>query len=140
MEKRIKELLMHSSDMTKEEFVQKLNDVFDNQVSEIDKWYAIGREFWLRRTTATNYFCVQIFPIMESSFLCYLHVLDIEKYDHKAIEQYKKNAADVSNSLPTDIRYIYPIAISQDVDNASEMFLASNETEKNEWINKMGIR
>ena len=32
--------------------------------SMIDKWYPIGENFWLRRTTDRNYLCVQIFPLM----------------------------------------------------------------------------
>lgn len=46
------------------DFVGELPD------SVIDKWYTIGESFWLRRTTDRNYLCVQIFPLMEHSFLC----------------------------------------------------------------------
>ena len=86
------------------DFVGELPD------SVIDKWYTIGESFWLRRTTDRNYLCVQIFPLMEHSFLCYLHALDI-----------------------------YPIAFTQDTEKAREMFAAPTVEEKNEWLHKMGI-
>lgn len=38
MDERIKGLLEQSSDMTKEELVQRLYDIFGDQTSEIDKW------------------------------------------------------------------------------------------------------
>jgi len=140
MEKKIKELLIRSSELSKEELVQSLNDIFGNQLSEIDRWYSIGTDFWLRRTTPTSYLCVQVYPIMDASYLCYLHVLDIEAYENKAVERYKKNVSAMPSTLPSDIQYMYPVAFSQDVDTAAEMFLAANEEEKTEWLNKMGIK
>ena len=140
MEKKLKELLIHSSELSKEELVQGLNDIFGSHMSEIDRWYAIGADFWLRRTTPTDYLCVQTYPIMDVSYLCYLHVLDIEKYESKVAEQYRQNVSAIPNTLPSDIQYMYPVAFSQDVDNAAETFLAANEEEKTEWLNKMGIK
>ncbi|MBQ2922849.1 MAG: hypothetical protein IJE60_07190 [Tyzzerella sp.] len=140
MDERIKALLEESPDMTKEELVQKLNDIFGDRTSVIDKWYAIGQDFWLRRTTVNSYLCVQVFPIMSDSHLCYLHVLDITAYDKKSAEGYKANVDIIPETLPADIQYMYPVAISQDTDNAAEMFLASTTDDKNEWLYKMGIR
>ncbi len=140
MDERIKEILDESSGLSKEELVQKLQDIFGDRTSEIDRWYGIGEGFWLRRTTANSYLCVQVFPIMENSFLCYLHVLDINAYDKKSVERYKVNIVHIPRTLPADIQYMYPVAISQDTDNAAEMFLAPTVEEKNEWLNKMGIK
>lgn len=140
MDERIKALLDESSDMTKEELVQKLNDIFGDRTSEIDKWYAIGHDFWLRRTTVNSYLCVQVFPIMSESYLCYLHVLDITAYDKQSADRYKNNVGTIPEILPADIQYMYPVAISQDTDNAAEMFLASTANDKNEWLYKMGIK
>ena len=119
---------------------QQGKDSFGDGFSEIDKWYAIGDNFWLRRTTPTTYLCVQVYPIMEMSHLCYLHVLNIEEYENKTIEQYKVNVPTIPELLPTDIQHIYPVAFSLDVDKAAEMFLAANDSEKTEWLNKMGIK
>lgn len=91
MDEQIKTLLDESTDMTKEELIQKLNDIFGDRTSEIDKWYGIGQDFWLRRTTVNDYLCVQVFPIMSDSYLCYLHVLDITAFDKKSAEGYKAN-------------------------------------------------
>lgn len=140
MEERIKKLLDESSGMSKEELVQKLYDIFGDRTSEIDRWYAIGEGFWLRRTTASSYLCVQVFPIMDCSYLCYLHVLDISVYGKKSVDRYKSNVEHIPDTIPADIQYIYPVAISQDTDNAAEMFLASTVEDKNEWLNKMGIK
>ena len=140
MDERIKGLLEQSSDMTKEELVQKLYDIFGDQTSEIDKWYSIGKDFWLRRTTNSEYLCVQVFPIMEVSYLCYLHVLDIGAYNKKSVERYRNNVEDIPDDLPADIQYMYPVAISQDTESAAEMFLASSSDDKNEWLHKMGIK
>lgn len=140
MDERIKEILDDSSGLSKEELVQKLQDIFGDRTSEIDRWYGIGEGLWLRRTTANSYLCVQVFPIMENSFLCYLHVLDINAYGKKSVERYKVNVEHIPETLPADIQYMYPVAISQDTDNAAEMFLSPTEEEKNEWLNKMGIK
>lgn len=140
MDERIKTLLNESSDMTKEELVQKLSDIFGDKTSKIDKWYAIGQDFWLRRTTSSTYLCVQVFPIMSESYLCYLHVLDISAYDSKSVERYKNNVKEIPSTLPADIQYMYPVSISQDTDSAAEMFLASTTEDKNEWLYKMGIK
>ena len=140
MDERIKELLDASFAMSKEELVQKLHDIFGDRTSEIDRWYGIGEGFWLRRKTANSYLCVQVFPIMENSFLCYLHELDISAYGKKAVDRYKGNVEFIPETLPADIQYMYPVAISQDTDNAVEMFLASTVEDKNEWLNKMGIK
>ncbi|MBQ8523097.1 MAG: hypothetical protein IJ457_00570 [Clostridia bacterium] len=140
MDERIKMLLEESSDMTKEELVQKLHDIFGDKTSEIDKWYAIGKNFWLRRTTASNYFCVQVLPIMVDSYLCYLHVLDIGAFEKRSVERYRNNVNEVPEVLPADIQYVYPVAISQDTDNAAEMFLAPTAEDKNGWLHKMGIQ
>lgn len=140
MDERIKTLLEESSDMTKEELVLRLHEIFGDKTSEIDKWYAVGQDFWLRRTTVNTYLCVQVFPIMSTSYLCYLHVLDIGAFDKLSVDRYKKNVKDIPESLPADIQYMYPVAISQDTDNAAEMFLASTVEVKSEWLNKMGIK
>ena len=140
MDERIKALLEESSGMTKEELVERLQDIFGDRTSEIDKWYAIGQDFWLRRTTANSYLCAQVFPIMEDSYLCYLLVLDITAYDKGTAERYKANVGEIPETLPVDIQYMYPVAISQDTDNAAEMFLASNTEDKNRWLHKMGIK
>lgn len=140
MDERIKTLLEKSSDMTKEELVLRLHEIFGDKTSEIDKWYAVGQDFWLRRTTVNTYLCVQVFPIMSTSYLCYLHVLDIGAFDKLSVDRYKKNVKDIPESLPADIQYMYPVAISQDTDSAAEMFLASTVEVKSEWLNKMGIK
>lgn len=140
MDERIKTLLDESSDMTKEELVLRLHEIFGDKTSEIDKWYAVGQDFWLRRTTVNTYLCVQVFPIMSTSYLCYLHVLDIGAFDKLSVDRYKKNVKDIPESLPADIQYMYPVAISQDTDSAAEMFLASTVEVKSEWLNKMGIK
>lgn len=140
MDERIKTLLDESSDMTKEELVLRLHEIFGDKTSKIDKWYAVGQDFWLRRTTVNTYLCVQVFPIMSTSYLCYLHVLDIGAFDKLSVDRYKKNVKDIPESLPADIQYMYPVAISQDTDSAAEMFLASNVEVKSEWLNKMGIK
>lgn len=140
MDERIKTLLDESSDMTKEELVLRLHEIFGDKTSKIDKWYAVGQDFWLRRTTVNTYLCVQVFPIMSTSYLCYLHVLDIGAYDKLSVDRYKKNVKDIPESLPADIQYMYPVAISQDTDSAAEMFLASTVEVKSEWLNKMGIK
>lgn len=140
MDKRIKELLEQKSNMTQEEFVRKLADAFGEDYSEIDKWYAIGDNLWLRRKTTSQYLCVQVFPIMECSFLCYLHELDIGAYNLKSVERYHVNAQNIPDSLPADIRYMYPIALSQDTDVAAEIYLASTADDKDEWLYKMGIK
>lgn len=140
MDERIKTLLEESSDMTKEELIQSLHEIFGDKTSEIDKWYAVGQDFWLRRTTVNTYLCVQVFPIMSTSYLCYLHVLDIGAFDKLSVDRYKKNVKDIPESLPADIQYMYPVAISQDTDSAAEMFLASTVEVKSEWLNKMGIK
>ena len=64
--------------------------------SEIDKWYPIGENFWLRRTTDHNYLCVQVFPFMEHSFLCYLHVLDITEFEKELAETPKQPQAPIA--------------------------------------------
>lgn len=107
--------------------------------SEIDKWYPIGENFWLRRTTDHNYLCVQVFPFMEHSFLCYLHVLDIMEFEKELAERYQLNVEYIPEELPEDIRYMYPIAFSQDTEKAREMFAAPTADQKNEWLYKMGI-
>ncbi len=140
MDERIKTLLEKSSDMTKEELVLRLHEIFGDKTSEIDKWYAVGQDFWLRRTTVNTYLCVQVFPIMSTSYLCYLHVLDIGAFDKLSVDRYKKNVKYIPESLPADIQYMYPVAISQDTDSAAEMFLASTVEVKSEWLNKMGIK
>lgn len=140
MDERIKTLLDESSDMTKEELVLRLHEIFGDKTSKIDKWYAVGQDFWLRRTTVNTYLCVQVFPIMSTSSLCYLHVLDIGAFDKLSVDRYKKNVKDIPESLPADIQYMYPVAISQDTDSAAEMFLASTVEVKSEWLNKMGIK
>ena len=140
MDERIKTLLDESSDMTKEELVRRLHEIFGDKTSKIDKWYAVGQDFWLRRTTVNTYLCVQVFPIMSTSYLCYLHVLDIGAFDKLSVDRYKKNVKDIPESLPADIQYMYPVAISQDTDSAAEMFLASTVEVKSEWLNKMGIK
>lgn len=140
MDERIKTLLDESSDMTKEELVLRLHEIFGDKTSKIDKWYAAGQDFWLRRTTVNTYLCVQVFPIMSTSYLCYLHVLDIGAFDKLSVDRYKKNVKDIPESLPADIQYMYPVAISQDTDSAAEMFLASTVEVKSEWLNKMGIK
>ena len=140
MDERIKTLLDESSDMTKEELVLRLHEIFGDKTSKIDKWYAVGQDFWLRRTTVNTYLCVQVFPIMSTSYLCYLHVLDIGAYDKLSVDRYKKNVKDIPESLPADIQYMYPVAISQDTDSAAEMFLASTVEVKSEWLNKMGLK
>lgn len=140
MDERIKTLLDESSDMTKEELVLRLHEIFGDKTSKIDKWYAVGQDFWLRRTTVNTYLCVQVFPIMSTSYLCYLHVLDIGAFDKLSVDRYKKNVMDIPESLPTDMQYMYPVAISQDTDSAAEMFLASTVEVKSEWLNKMGIK
>lgn len=140
MDERIKTLLDESSDMTKEELVLRLHEIFGDKTSKIDKWYAVGQDFWLRRTTVNTYLCVQVFPIMSTSYLCYLHVLDIGAFDKLSVDHYKKNVKDIPESLPADIQYMYPVAISQDTDSAAEMFLASTVEVKSEWLNKMGIK
>ena len=140
MDERIKTLLDESSDMTKEELVLRLYEIFGDKTSEIDKWYAVGQDFWLRRTTVNTYLCVQVFPIMSTSYLCYLHVLDIGAFDKLSVDRYKKNVKYIPESLPADIQYMYPVAISQDTDSAAEMFLASTVEVKSEWLNKMGIK
>ena len=140
MDERIKTLLEKSSDMTKEELVLRLYEIFGDKTSEIDKWYAVGQDFWLRRTTVNTYLCVQVFPIMSTSYLCYLHVLDIGAFDKLSVDRYKKNVKYIPESLPADIQYMYPVAISQDTDSAAEMFLASTVEVKSEWLNKMGIK
>lgn len=140
MDEQIKALLEESSEMTKEELVQRLYDIFGDKTSEIDKWYPIGKDFWLRRKTANEYLCVQVFPIMEVSYLCYLHTLDIGDYDKKSVERYRDNVNEIPEELPADIQYMYPVAFSRDTDCADEMFLASTAEDKNEWLNKMGIK
>ena len=95
MDERIKTLLEKSSDMTKEELVLRLHEIFGDKTSEIDKWYAVGQDFWLRRTTVNTYLCVQVFPIMSTSYLCYLHVLDIGAFDKLSVDRYKKNVKDI---------------------------------------------
>ena len=140
MDERIRTLLEKSSDMTKEELVLILHEIFGDKTSEIDKWYAVGQDFWLRRTTVNTYLCVQVFLIMSTSYLCYLHVLDIGAFDKLSVDRYKKNVKDIPESLPADIQYMYPVAISQDTDSAAEMFLASTVEVKSEWLNKMGIK
>ncbi len=140
MDERIKELLDQSSDLSKKEQVQRLHDIFGDQTSEIDKWYSIGKDFWLRRTTVSEYLCAQVFPIMKASYLCYLHVLDIGTYSRKSVERYRYNVKDIPDCLPADIQYMYPVAISQDTDNAAEMFLARTADEKDEWLYKIGIK
>ena len=140
MAERIKTLLDESSDMTKEELVLRLHEIFGDKTSKIDKWYAVGQDFWLRRTTVNTYLCVQVFPIVSTSYLCYLHVLDIGAFDKLSVDRYKKNVKDIPESLPADIQYMYPVAISQDTDSAAEMFLASTVEVKSEWLNKMGIK
>lgn len=77
---------------------------------------------------------------MSTSYLCYLHVLDIGAFDKLSVDRYKKNVKDIPESLPADIQYMYPVAISQDTDSAAEMFLASTVEVKSEWLNKMGIK
>ncbi len=140
MDERIQTLLDESSKMTKEELIRQLHEIFGAKTSEIDKWYAIGNDFWLRRTTVNNYLCVQVFPVMEDSFLCYLQILDIGAYDRRSAERYKANVTEIPVHLPSDIRYLYPVAFSLDTDSANEMFLASTSDDKNAWLNKMGIK
>ena len=108
--------------------------------SEIDKWYPIGENFWLRRTTDHNYLCVQVFPFMEHSFLCYLHVLDITEFEKKSAERYRLNVEYIPEELPDDIRYMYPIAFSQDTEKAREMFAAPTANEKMNGFTKWGLR
>lgn len=117
----------------------RMKELFGERVSEIDKWYEIGRAFWLRRTVDGNYLCVQIFPVMDDSYLCYRHDIDIARYEKKSVERFKKNVDEISEDFPADIRYVYPIAFSLDTDKASEMFLASTTDDKDEWLSKMGI-
>lgn len=45
MDERIKTLLDESSDMTKEELVLRLHEIFGDKTSKIDKWYAVGQDF-----------------------------------------------------------------------------------------------
>lgn len=123
-----------------DEIAKQLYQMYSECDSEIDKWYKTGEDFWLKRTTASNYLSVQVFPLLEDSYLCYLHALNIGNYDKKSIEEYKRNVELIPADLPIDIRYIYPIAISQDTEKANEMFLASSLELKNEWLNKLGIR
>ena len=115
------------------DFVGELPD------SVIDKWYTIGESFWLRRTTDRNYLCVQIFPLMEHSFLCYLHALDITEFGKESAERYRLNVESIPEELPKDIWHMYPIAFTQDTEKAREVFAAPTVEEKNEWLHKMGI-
>lgn len=123
-----------------EEIAKELYKIYSEALSVVDKWYVAGDEFWLRRTTASDYLSVQVFPLLDKSFLCYLHSLHIDDYDKKSVERYSCNVKEIPDGLPDDMKYIYPIAISQDIDKASEMFLASSIELKNEWLNKFGIR
>ena len=123
-----------------EDIAKEIYDIIHENDSEIDKWYKVGDAFWIRRTNATDYMCAQVYPLVENAFLCYLHVLCIADYEKKQVEGYNQNAESLSENIPYDIRYIYPIALSQDIESAKEKFIASNATLKNDWLNKLGIR
>ena len=123
-----------------EQIAKEIYDIINENDSEVDKWYKIEEAFWIRRTTNTNYMSAQVFPVAEGAFLCYLYIIDIQDYDKKRMLAFKENARSISDEIPIDIRYIYPIALSLDIEKATEKFLACNEMQKNEWLKKMGIR
>lgn len=123
-----------------EDIAKEIYDIIHENDSEMDKWYKVGDAFWLRRTTATDYMSAQVYPLVDEAFLCYLHILRISDYDKKQVEGYNQNATPLSENIPYDIRYIYPIAVSQDIESAKEKFIASNAALKNDWLNKLGIR
>ena len=123
-----------------EQIAKEIYDIINENDSEIDKWYKIKDAFWIRRTTNTNYMSAQVFPVSEGSFLCYLYIIDIQDIDKKQAEAYKENATPISDTIPIDIQYIYPVALSLDIEKAAEKFLASNEIQRNDWLNKLGIR
>lgn len=123
-----------------EDIAKEIYDIIHENDSEMDKWYKVGDAFWLRRTTATDYMSAQVYPLVDDAFLCYLHIFHTGDYGKKQVEGYNQNAAPLSENIPYDIRYIYPIAISQDIESAKEKFIASNAALKNDWLNKLGIR
>lgn len=129
-----------NGNITKEQLTKQLIEIFGEGISEIDRWYKVGDGFWIRRTTVSEYLSAQVFHVVDNSFLCYLHVLSIDEYSKKTVDNYNKNVTIFPDGIPSDIRYIYPIAISQDTEKAQEMFLASSLERKNEWLAKMGIK
>ena len=132
--------LRGNESMTIEEITKEVYEIYHKDESEIDRWYKAGNDFWMRRTSPAGYMSVQVFPVTQGSYLCYLHLLCIGDYTNKQVKRYIENAPEVPKELPRDIKYMYPIAISQDTECAAEMFLATYETQKKEWLNKMGIR
>ena len=108
-------------------------------LSEIDRWYRVGAAFWIRRITDTDYLSAQVFPVVEAASLCYLHVIHSSAYNSQRVESYRKNTESIPDNVPQDISYIYPVALSLDIDCADEKFLASNELQKIKWLNKLGI-
>ncbi len=123
-----------------EDIPKEVYAILKENDSEMDKWYKVGDSFWLRRTTDTDYMSVQVFPLVDDSYLCYLHIISVADYEKQRVERYNKNADTLPEDVPYDIKYIYPIALSQDIESAKEKFLAGNGTMKNDWLKKMGIR
>jgi len=120
--------------------IEHIRVEYGGEYSQIDKWYKMEGDMWIRRISDRMYYITQVFPLLEESFLCYLHVLDISAFDERRAKEYRVNALPASNALPYDIRYMYPIGISQDIEKAVESFIAPNAETKNEWLNKMGIK
>ncbi len=123
-----------------EDIAKEIYDIIHENDSEIDKWYKVGDAFWIRRTTAMDYMSAQVYPLVDDAFLCYLHILCIGDYEKKQVDGYNQNVKPLSKNIPYDIRYIYPIAVSQDIESAKEKFIASNAALKNDWLSKLGIR
>lgn len=123
-----------------EDIAKEIYDIIHENDSEIDKWYKVGDAFWIRRTTAMDYMSAQVYPLVDDAFLCYLHILCIGDYEKKQVDGYNQNVKPLSENIPYDIRYIYPIAVSQDIESAKEKFIASNAALKNDWLSKLGIR
>ena len=120
-----------------EDIAKEIYDIIHENDSEIDKWYKVGDAFWIRRTTAMDYMSAQVYPLVDDAFLCYLHILCIGDYEKKQVDGYNQNVKPLSKNIPYDIRYIYPIAVSQDIESAKEKFIASNAALKNDWLSKL---
>ena len=110
-----------------------------NSRSELDKWYTIEENCWIKRIDISIYLCVQTIPLLNDTSICYLYRIDLSEVTTEYILNCCQNLVYSVNMEKPDLGFVYPIAISLGIEKTMEKYIALNEEYKYQWLSKVGI-
>lgn len=105
----------------------------------LDLWYCVEDAFWIRKKNASVFESVVLYPQIDGFYFGFYFEVDVSQFTAEEFDACMKACPPPDNLCGVELRKMYSVFRSRDIESANDKLTTENEKIKNLWLKKYGI-